>query len=261
MAGAAAGSPERLHGKVQPPVGSSPPTAPLRHAARCIHPPGPSGLDRTLGKHPPTSFFPAAASNLSLLPSNHPPPTYQTITARNTLSPSPCAPRRSVPPSGCEMPGDAVGAPGSGVETQGVVGCLPRSQLGEGSARRCLAIVFPCVSLHVCRWAGAARLPLASMCLPSTPAPASHASSDEKCCRRLTSHQPAHLRRRSSSSSSTFLSLSLSLCFLNTVKKSCSVGGNSCRECVWEWGQRKVNFLLGGQLLLVDQGKKKNPQG
>lgn len=34
------------------------------------------------------------------------------------------------------------------------------------------------------------------------------------------------------------------------------MGGNSCRECVWEWGQRKVNFLLGGQLLLVDQEKK-----
>lgn len=38
------------------------------------------------------------------------------------------------------------------------------------------------------------------------------------------------------------------------------MGGNSCRECVWEWGQRKVNFLLGGQLLLVDRGKKKIPK-
>lgn len=50
--------------------------------------------------------------------------------------------------------------------------------------------------------------------------------------------------------------ISLSLGFLNTVKKSCSVGGNNCRECVWEWGQRSVNSLLVGQLLLVDQ---KNP--
>lgn len=62
--------------------------------------PVPPRLDRTLGKHPPTSFFPAATSNLSLLPSNHPPPTYKTVTVRNALFPSPFPPHRSVLLSG-----------------------------------------------------------------------------------------------------------------------------------------------------------------
>lgn len=33
------------------------------------------------------------------------------------------------------------------------------------------------------------------------------------------------------------------------------MGGNSCRECVWEWGQRKVNLLLVGRLTSSGPGK------
>lgn len=69
------------------------PPARLRHSPRAAATlPEPPGWDGTLGKHPPTSFFPAATSNLSLLSPNHPPPTYKAIAVRNARFPPPSPP-------------------------------------------------------------------------------------------------------------------------------------------------------------------------